>query len=146
MMLGDGGMCISATPNSQAVEKWCNTFAAEALLPSSEVKQHAVVRKHQADALGMEWSKYELALIAKDYHISLEVVRRRLLTEGLTSKKFYEENHEKWTDKAFGRTKKGQTRDTGGEQDPGTGQTIRAADILSHRSGTHRPASGITAA
>jgi len=112
VMLGDGGMCDLQDADSQSVEKWCNTFAAEALLPSAEVKQHAVVRKHQADALGMEWSKYELALIAKDYHVSLEVVLRRLLTEGLTSKKFYEENHEKWKDKAFGRTKKGQTRDT----------------------------------
>ncbi|MEZ4788408.1 MAG: XRE family transcriptional regulator [Flavobacteriales bacterium] len=112
VMLGDGGMCDLHETNSQAVEKWCNTFAAEALLPSSEVRQHEVVRKHQADALGLEWSKHELALIARDYHVSLEVVLRRLLTEGLTSKKFYEENHEKWKDKAFGRTKKGQTRDT----------------------------------
>ncbi|MBL0128422.1 MAG: ImmA/IrrE family metallo-endopeptidase [Flavobacteriales bacterium] len=112
VMLGDGGMCDLHETNSQTVEKWCNTFAAEALLPSSEVRQHEVVRKHLADALGMEWSKQELALIAKDYHVSLEVVLRRLLTERLTSKKFYEENHEKWKDKAFGRAKKGQTRDT----------------------------------
>jgi hypothetical protein len=42
----------------------------------------------------------------------LEVVLRRLLSEKLTSQEFYEENHEKWKDKAFGRPKKRQTRDT----------------------------------
>jgi Zn-dependent peptidase ImmA (M78 family) len=112
VMLGDGGMCDLQDANSQAIEKWCNTFAAEALLPVVEVRRHSVVSQHLSERRGTEWTKSELALIAKDYHVGLEVVLRRLLSEKLTSQEFYEENHEKWKDKAFGRPKKRQTRDT----------------------------------
>jgi len=37
---------------------------------------------------------------------------RTLLSEKLTTRDFYEEHHLKWKERAFGRAKKGQARDT----------------------------------
>lgn len=112
VMLGEGGMCDLHGKNDESTEQWCNRFAAEALLPKAELKQHSVIKQHLAESRGMEWTKAELALVARDFHVGLEVVLRSLLSEKLTTKDFYEEHHEAWKEKAFGRSKKGQTRDT----------------------------------
>ena len=112
VLLGESGMCDLHGINGEAVEKWCNSFAAEVLLPQAELLQHAVVTKHLSEKKGPEWTKAELASIAKGYHVSLEVVLRALLSGKLTTAKFYEEHHIKWKEKAFGRAKKGQPRDT----------------------------------
>jgi Zn-dependent peptidase ImmA (M78 family) len=111
VMLGESGMCDLHAANGEQIEYWCNSFAAEALLPRAELRQHATVVQHLADNAGPEWAKGELANIAKGYHVGLEVVLRALLSEKLTTQQFYEEHHLKWKEKAFGRAKKGQKRE-----------------------------------
>lgn len=112
IILGESGMCDLHAADGETIESWCNSFAAEALMPAAELRQHPVVVKHLGDNLGMEWDKFELVAIAKGYHVGLEVVLRTLLSEKLTTRDFYEEHHLKWKERAFGRAKKGQARDT----------------------------------
>ncbi len=111
VMLGESGMCDLHAADGEAIEQWCNSFAAEALLPRPELRQHATVVQHLAERAGPEWAKGELANIAKGYHVGLEVVLRALLSEKLTTQQFYEEHHLKWKEKAFGRAKKGLKRE-----------------------------------
>ncbi|HNU55069.1 MAG TPA: ImmA/IrrE family metallo-endopeptidase [Flavobacteriales bacterium] len=112
VMLGESGMCDLHAADGEAIEQWCNSFAAEVLLPREELRQHEVVVQHLAANVGKEWARVELANIAKEYHVGLEVVLRALHSEKLTTPEFYEEHHLKWKEKAFGRAKKGQPRDT----------------------------------
>ncbi|GJD96597.1 ImmA/IrrE family metallo-endopeptidase [Methylobacterium iners] len=69
------------------VERFCNAAAAATLVPKEWLlRENLVVRK------GVEktWDDDELAALAARFGVSREVVLRRLLTIGRTSKAFYE--------------------------------------------------------
>jgi Zn-dependent peptidase ImmA (M78 family) len=46
-----------------------------------------------------EWSDRELNDLAKVFHVSREVILRRILSLGKTSKTFYKQKHEEWAKK-----------------------------------------------
>jgi Zn-dependent peptidase ImmA (M78 family)/DNA-binding XRE family transcriptional regulator len=77
---------ISKGPEEQRVEVFCNAVAAATLLPAEGFLSHHLVAQHA----GQEWTDSELSLIGRDYGVSREVVLRRLLSFGRTSKTFYE--------------------------------------------------------
>jgi len=83
---------IGKAPEEQRVEVFCNAVAASALLPKEFFLANHLVATHE----GTQWSDGDLASIGRDYGVSREVVLRRLLTFGRTTKAFYEETRERY--------------------------------------------------
>lgn len=69
------------------VERFCNAVAAAALVPKAWLLREPLVAKKGADKT---WEDEELAALATRFGVSREVMLRRLLTTGRTSKAFYE--------------------------------------------------------
>lgn len=104
LLLNDGGLCDLSDNNKQQIEKWCNTFAAKMLLPSSELLQMDIVKEHRTSG-EKEWRKKDLSELADHFHIGLLSVLRSLLELKLTSKEFYLEKHRLWNKQSFGLSK-----------------------------------------
>ena len=104
ILLHEGGICnLKENSGAPQIEKWCNQFAAEALVPIKELLAEKNVRD-QAKAGNKFWATTTLVSIGKGWHVGPEVILRKLFSEGLTTKKFYEEKHKKWlSQKPFGR-------------------------------------------
>lgn len=74
-------------PASAAVEQFCNAVAGAALVPSDWLLgEHLVRTKGKATT----WDEDELVALASRFGVSREVILRRLLTLGRTTKAFYE--------------------------------------------------------
>ena len=101
VLLRHGGMCDLKEGNTQSVEQWCNSFAAEALFPMEELLQHPVVKDHVGRQGGAVWRYTELNNIAKGRHVGREMVLRLLLDAELTTQAFYMANRDKWADRPF---------------------------------------------
>ena len=92
-MLGLSGLCdvderFDRTPEDQQIEVFCNRVAGEALVPREDLlDENAVRRKGQ----NPEWSSREILELAKTYRVSREVLLRRLLICGRTTREFYQE-------------------------------------------------------
>ena len=86
-------------------EVFCNSVAAQTLVPEDDFKKQNVVVNHK----GNTWDDGEVAELARRYNASREVIVRRLLELGLTNRTFYEkkrnefkDEYEKWHDKKSG--------------------------------------------
>lgn len=105
IVLNEGGICdISFDPNAQQIEKWCNAFAAEILIPSEQLLKIGIVER-QLKAEEKIWSKKDLVEIANHFHVGPLAILRRLLEQNLTTKAFYNKKHQAWNKPAFGRSK-----------------------------------------
>lgn len=105
ILLNEGGLCdITFSPESQEIEKWCNAFAAEILVPSDELLKIENVIKHSRDNI-LVWQNKELVDIASYFHVGPLVILRRLLENNLTTSDFYEKRHIAWNKPTFGRSK-----------------------------------------
>ena len=105
ILLNEGGLCdITFTPNSQEIEKWCNAFAAEILVPSHELLKLENVVKHRINNVFV-WQNKELVEIGNSFHVGPLVILRRLLENKLTTNDFYEKKHLSWNKPSFGRSK-----------------------------------------
>jgi len=105
IVLNEGGICdISFDPNAQQIEKWCNAFAAEILIPSEQLLKIGIVER-QLKAEEKIWSKKDLVEIANHFHVGPLAILRRLLEHNLTTKAFYNKKHQAWNKPAFGRSK-----------------------------------------
>ncbi len=110
VLLRTSAICNYITKETSDDERWrtevfCNSVAAQTLVPADDFKTQAVVINHE----GVTWENAEISELARRYNASREVIVRRLLELGLTSKSFYErkrnefkEEHEKWQDKKGG--------------------------------------------
>ena len=92
LLLRNGGVCDlhhveAARSANDRVEVFANRVAGSTLVPANDLLGTDIVHRH---AGGDVWSDLELGALARRYWVSWEVVLRRLLTLGRTSKIFYE--------------------------------------------------------
>ncbi len=104
LLLNESGMCDITLSNKQQVEKWCNAFASEILVPSDEFLSNDIV-KNYISRKEKEWKKNDLIEIGKEFFVGPLVILRKLYEYNLTTKKFYKEKLEVWNKPTFGRAK-----------------------------------------
>ncbi len=86
---------ISRHPRSpeQKTEQFSNVVAGEVLAPRRDLLEHELVR----DVSGaVDWSEESLRRLAQHFHVSREVIVRRLLILGRTSEAFYRRQRQKY--------------------------------------------------
>ena len=96
LLLREGGICDLKEDETQNIERFCNRFAGAFLAPKDKLLNHPVVK---ANEKLKEWSDHILKDIAQDFKVSPEVILRRLLILGLTTKEYYHSKHEEWKSK-----------------------------------------------
>ncbi len=104
IVLNEGAISDLSINTQWELEKWCNSFAAEVLVPTSELLQMRILKEYQEQGRKV-WAKKDLVDLANHFHVGPLAMLRRLLENGLTTKAFYEEKHEKWNKPPFGRAK-----------------------------------------
>jgi Zn-dependent peptidase ImmA (M78 family) len=110
IILNDGGICdINFNQNAQQIEKWCNAFAANLLIPTWELLNMEIVKKQISSGEKL-WSKADLISLAKHFHVGPLVILRSLLEQKLTTIEFYQEKHLSWNKPSFGRAKEHEGR------------------------------------
>ncbi len=77
---------------NQAVEIFCNSVAAQALVPNEDLLSQQIVVTHGSEY----WNNVEISDLSRRYGSSREVIVRRLLELGLTTKEFYESKREEY--------------------------------------------------
>ncbi len=82
--------------HERRVEIFCNHAAGSVLIPKEYLEAHEVVRNHGRKP---EWDQKEIEKLSSDFSTSNEAVVRRLLINGLTTKKFYERKRKEYIDK-----------------------------------------------
>jgi len=92
LLLQKGGIC-DLEESDISYEKFCNHFAGAFLVPKNELLSHSVV---QANPRMKEWPETLLNTIARNFQVSKEVILRRLLILGRTTKNYYLEKHKEW--------------------------------------------------
>lgn len=95
-----GGVCdldevAHRHPAEQQVEVFSNQVAGAVLIPEKELLSEELVLAHPKGV--EEWSDNEIASLARRYCVSQEVLLRRLLICGLTTKEFYQEKRTQYT-------------------------------------------------
>jgi Zn-dependent peptidase ImmA (M78 family)/DNA-binding XRE family transcriptional regulator len=93
VLIDQGGVCDAIEHRQKHahgpdVEAFCNNVAGTAMVPTDALATHRIVAAHGKST---RWDDDELAVIAGSFQASREVVLRRLLALGLTSRTFYEE-------------------------------------------------------
>lgn len=104
VLLNEGGLCDLSESTTQEIEKWCNSFAAEILIPAEELLQQEIVVEHRARGEKV-WSKNELITLGNYFHAGPLAILRSLLENKLTTQTYYQEKHEAWNKPSFGRAK-----------------------------------------
>ena len=104
IVIRDGGLCDLSERTNQQVEKWCNSFAAEILIPTFELLQMNIVVEHKSKEEKV-WEKKELIELAKHFHVGPLAILRSLLENKLTTLSFYNDRHQVWNKPLFGRAK-----------------------------------------
>ena len=104
LLLREGGICDleSDIPH----ERFCNHFAGAFLVPKDKLLNHSIVK---TNVRVREWPENLLRSIARGFNVSTEVILRRLLILGLTTKNYYLKKHREWKSKykePFGRKDK----------------------------------------
>jgi len=95
LLLWEGGIC-DLEESDILHEKFCNHFAGAFLVPKDKLLNHSIVK---ANIKTREWSENFLGNIARDFNVSREVVLRRLLILGLTTREYYLRKHKEWKSK-----------------------------------------------
>lgn len=117
----DGISDLAAVPNAE-IEKWCNAFSAEILIPTTELLSLDLViqqKKHNTKF----WTKKDLIQIGNQFHVGPLAVLRSLLENKLTTQDFYKEKHEAWNKPSFGRSKSPEGRNLARETIKEKGRT-----------------------
>ncbi len=104
ILLNEGGLCDLSHKTQVEIEKWCNSFAAEILIPTAELFRQGKVNEYQRKGNPI-WAKNDLIQLANYFHVGPLAILRSLFENGLTSKVFYKEKHELWNKPQFGRAK-----------------------------------------
>ncbi|MBN3584410.1 ImmA/IrrE family metallo-endopeptidase [Algoriphagus aestuarii] len=104
ILLNEGAISDLSLNPTWVLEKWCNAFAAEVLVPTSELLQMRILQEYQTQGQKI-WAKKDLVDLANHFHVGPLAILRSLLENGLTTKDFYKEKHEKWNKPQFGRAK-----------------------------------------
>ncbi len=104
IILNEGGLCDLSEKSTIEIEKWCNAFSGEVIIPSVEILQmKIVVEQKQAD--NKNWRLKDLATLGSYFHAGPLAILRSLLENKLTTIAFYNEKHQAWNKPKFGRAK-----------------------------------------
>ncbi|MCU0470802.1 MAG: XRE family transcriptional regulator [Arcicella sp.] len=122
IILNEGGLCDLSENTNQHIEKWCNAFAAEILVPTSElIRMDIVVDKYlKKDKI---WSKNDLIKLGNHFHVGPLTILRRLLDNKRTTPQYYNNRHEAWNKPQFGRSKNPEGRNIAKETIKEKGKT-----------------------
>lgn len=104
IILNAGGLCDLSENSNLQIEKWCNAFAAEILIPTAELLQMDMVKERSARGEKI-WSKKDLVELANHFHVGPLSILRSLLENGLTTSEYYKDRHSAWNKPSFGRAK-----------------------------------------
>lgn len=110
ILLNDGGLCDLSEKTNIEIEKWCNVFSAEVLVPTSELLQMQLVVDYQRQNQKI-WKKMDLIELANHFHVGPLAILRSLLENQLTSRSFYKEKHKAWNKPQYGRAKEPKGRE-----------------------------------
>lgn len=110
LLLNESGLCDWGLNNQQPIEKWCNGFASEILVPSEKLLMNEVVVDY-AQHGNKVWERKDLVKIAEEFYVGPLVILRKLLEHKLTTKQFYEEKLAVWNKPTFGRSKEPKGRE-----------------------------------
>jgi len=104
IILNEGGLCDLSEKTTIEIEKWCNAFSGEIIIPSAELLQmNAVLEQKQAG--NKIWRLKDLAVLGNYFHAGPLAVLRSLLENNLTTATYYNEKHQAWNKPSFGRSK-----------------------------------------
>lgn len=104
ILLNEGGLCDLSEKSNSQIEKWCNAFAAEVLIPTSELlKMEKVVEQRRNG--NKNWAIKDLDELANHFHVGRLAILRALLENKLTTSAFYQEKHQAWNKPTFGKAK-----------------------------------------
>lgn len=110
ILLNEASICdISLHFNQQRIEKWCNAFAGEILVPGNLLLSNHIVRKYSSSGQ-KDFSRKDLIEIGTSFHVGPLVVLRRLLEYKCTTPDYYKEKHNLWNKPTFGRAKEPEGR------------------------------------
>ncbi|WP_373494105.1 helix-turn-helix domain-containing protein [Aquiflexum sp.] len=122
ILLNEGAISDLSLNPIWELEKWCNSFAAEVLIPTSELLQMQILNDYQKQGQKI-WAKKDLVDLANHFHVGPLAILRSLLEKGLTTKVFYKEKHEEWNKPQFGRAKNPEGRNLAKETVQEKGRT-----------------------
>lgn len=122
ILLNEGAISDLSLNPAWELEKWCNAFAAEILVPTSELLQMRILQEYQKQGQKI-WAKKDLVELANHFHVGPLAILRSLLENKLTTKSFYNEKHEKWNKPQFGRAKNPEGRNLAKEAVQEKGRT-----------------------
>jgi Zn-dependent peptidase ImmA (M78 family) len=125
ILLNEGGLCDLTEMSNIEIEKWCNAFAAEVLIPTSELLQMPIVveQKQRGEKI---WSKSGLITLGNYFHVGPLAILRSLLENKLTTSVFYKAKHQAWNKPQFGRAKNPEGRNIAKETINEKGRTYIA--------------------
>ncbi len=122
ILLNEGGLCDLSEKTNIEIEKWCNAFSGELLIPTSELLQiDAVVQKKENGE--KTWAKQDLVTLGNYFHVGPLSILRSLLENNLTTPTFYREKHQAWNKPQFGRSKHPEGRNVAKETIKEKGRT-----------------------
>lgn len=122
IILNEGAISDLSFNPKWEIEKWCNSFAAEVLIPRSELLKTKIVREYQRQGQNT-WLKKDLIELSGKFHVGPLAILRSLLENRLTTKAFYEEKHNIWNKPQFGRAKNPEGRNLAKEAVQEKGKT-----------------------
>lgn len=125
IILNEGGLCDLSEKTTVEIEKWCNAFAAETLVPTAELLEMQMVVEQQHNQQKI-WAKKDLVILGNYFHVGPLAILRNLLENKLTTPNFYKEKHEAWNKPQFGRSKTPEGRDIAKETIKEKGKTYIA--------------------
>ena len=90
LLLRESSLCDlrerNLTYETTQIEAFCNSIAGAVLVPKKALLNEQAV---QLNRLSPEWADEIISSLARGYHVSREVILRRLLITNLTSEEFY---------------------------------------------------------
>jgi Zn-dependent peptidase ImmA (M78 family) len=122
ILINEGGLCDLSQKSDVIIEKWCNEFAGEILIPTTDILQTGLVQEHRVTG-EMIWQKMELLELASFFHVGPLAILRSLKDNNLTTEQYYNEKHDAWNKPTFGRAKKPEGRNIARETIKEKGKT-----------------------
>lgn len=110
IILNEGGLCDLSEKSTIEIEKWCNAFSGEVIIPSSEILQMNIVVE-QKQTGNKIWRLKDLAVLGNYFHAGPLAILRSLLENKLTTPAFYNEKHQTWNKPTFSRAKEPKGRE-----------------------------------
>jgi Zn-dependent peptidase ImmA (M78 family) len=110
ILLNEGGLCDLTGKTKIEIEKWCNAFSSEVLIPTAELieMEKVVEQKMTGNKI---WKLIDLVSLGNYFHVGPLAILRSLLENNLTTRSFYNEKHQAWNKPQFGRAKKPKGRE-----------------------------------